>query len=139
MRLTRATHEIAESCLCRRVRAVSRRVTRLYDDALRATGLTANQLTVLVAVERLGPIGPSSLGDRLGMDKSTASRTVARMVEQGWLADDGSAGPRRALVTTVAGRERIRRAHAPWRQAQRQAAKLLGEELAAPLLSLPLA
>ena len=109
--LTGITAEIAESCLCRRVRAVSRRVTNLYDEALRPTGLTANQLTVLVAVDRAGPIGPTALGELLGMEKSTVSRTAARMIERGWLADARAAGGRRALEATAAGREKVRQAH----------------------------
>ena len=133
---TRVTGEIAASCLCRRVRAVSRRITNLYDEALRPTGLTANQLTVLVAVERAGPIGPTALGEKLGMEKSTVSRTAARMVERGWLADSPGGGPRRAFIATAAGRERIQAAHGPWRQAQRQARLAFGDELSKPLLSL---
>lgn len=137
MKPTSATNQIAATCLCRRVRAVSRRITKIYDELLRPTGLTANQLTVLVAVEKAGPIGPSALGERLDMDKSTVSRTAARMLEHGWLEDSGSGGARRELVATAAGRERIRAAHRLWRQAQRQAHLMLGEELAAKLLAAP--
>lgn len=134
---TPITREIASGCLCRRVRAVSRRVTNLYDEALRPIGLTANQLTVLVAVARSGPIGPTALGERLGMEKSTVSRTLARMAEHGWLTDAGIGGARRAFVETAEGRELIAAAHEPWRRAQGQARQALGEELSGPLLSLP--
>ncbi len=137
MSSTPITTEIAESCLCRRVRAVSRQITNLYDEALRPTGLTANQLTVLVAVERAGPIGPSALGERLGMEKSTVSRTATRMVARGWLTDAPAEGGRRALLVTTAGRRKIRAAHPLWRRAQRQARRALGDEISGSLLSLP--
>lgn len=131
--LSKATREIAAGCLCRATRELSRRITRDYDEALRGVGVTANQLTVLVAVERAGELAPGDLGERLGMEKSTVSRTVARMVERGWLNAGPAAGPRRWLRTTASGRRLITRAHAAWREAQRRAERTLGSTLAAAL------
>jgi DNA-binding MarR family transcriptional regulator len=135
MSLTRATAKIASECLCRRARALSRQITAVYDEALRGTGLTANQLTVLVAVERTGEIAPVDLGRLLGMEKSTVSRTAARMIGRGWLTEHPASGRRRALTTTAAGRERIREAYPMWRQAQNRTRTALGGDFADALVS----
>jgi DNA-binding MarR family transcriptional regulator len=136
MNLEKATREITTNCLCRRVRSLSRRLTKVYDDALRALGLTANQLTVLAAIERLGSVSSGELGEILGMDKSTVSRTVRRMIDNQWLAlsvSETSAG--RDLATTPQGRRLLGRAYTRWQQAQQKTAASLPPDLQRSLLN----
>ena len=135
MTINRAAEEIASECLCRRVRALSRRITAYYDEALRDTGLTANQLTVLVAVERAGEIAAVDLGELLEMEKSTISRTVTRMIDRGWLAASAGTARRRTLTLTAAGRELTREALPRWRVVQKQTREALGPELSDTLLA----
>ena len=85
MRLATISRDIASSCLCRRVQGLSRRITRLYDEALREVGLTANQLTTLVVIQRSGEVSSTELAQLLGAEKSTVSRTLSRMARNGWL------------------------------------------------------
>ncbi|NJM97421.1 MAG: winged helix-turn-helix transcriptional regulator [Phormidesmis sp. RL_2_1] len=77
--------QMSQACLARRLRQVNRTVTRLYDDALRPHGLTINQLNILAVIISEQHIRPGQLGQTLGMEKSTVSRTVDRMVGKGWL------------------------------------------------------
>ena len=42
--------DIRDHCFAKRARLLGRRVTRIYDEALRPAGLTSGQLTILVAV-----------------------------------------------------------------------------------------
>ncbi len=135
MRMGKATDEIASSCLCRGVRSLSRLITGLYDEALREAGITANQLTLLVAVERAGEIAPGELGERLAMEKSTVSRSVGRMIERGWLAAAPAEGRRRAIRTTAEGRKMIGRAHGSWRRVQQETRLALGDALSEALLA----
>lgn len=135
MKLTKATRDIASSCLCRRVQALSRRVTNLYDDALRHAGVTGNQLTTLVAIERSTGLSPGELAELLGADKSTVSRTVARMARNGWLTTSKT-GRLRSVALTPEGRTRIEAAHSCWRRAQESAAASLGENLVGAILGL---
>ncbi len=124
-----AAREIASHCLCRRVRALSRRITARYDEALRPTGLTVTQLTVLAAVERMGEVASVDLGAALDMEKSTVSRTVARMTCHGWLAASPGEANRRMLRLTDAGRLLLQAALPRWREVQRRVQEELGGEM----------
>lgn len=95
---------IATSCIAGRLRLLNRVVTNLYDDALRPFGLKLSQGNVLAVTAKLGVARPAQVCDLLELDTSTLSRTVDRMVGNGWLEilpdDDGrstrSASPTRA-------------------------------------------
>jgi len=77
--------QMSQECVARRLRQVNRTVTRLYDEALRPHGLTVNQLNILAVIISEKQIRPGQLGQALGMEKSTVSRTIDRMVSKGWL------------------------------------------------------
>ncbi len=77
--------QMSQECVARRLRQVNRTITRLYDDALRPHGLTVNQLNILAVILSEQQLRPGQLGQSLGMEKSTVSRTVDRMVNKGWL------------------------------------------------------
>ncbi len=63
------------------------------------------------------------------MDRSTVSRNVKRMCDQGWLATAPAPDARRHFIeATDKGRELLRRALRDWREAQRRARELLGDE-----------
>ncbi|MEO1400272.1 MAG: MarR family transcriptional regulator [Cyanobacteria bacterium J06635_1] len=109
-RLAKTPREIArqmsQECIARRLRQVNRMVTRLYDDALRSHSLTINQLNIVATVVSQGQLQPGQLGRMLGMEKSTVSRTIDRMVKKGWLeAGPGKDGRSQLLKATPSGRQ----------------------------------
>ncbi|MEO0455114.1 MAG: MarR family winged helix-turn-helix transcriptional regulator [Cyanobacteria bacterium P01_A01_bin.114] len=111
-RLTKTPREIArqmsQECIARRLRQANRMVTRLYDDALRSHGLTINQLNIVATVVSQGQLQPGQLGRMLGMEKSTVSRTVERMVKKGWLeVGPGQDGRSQLIKATPAGRQML--------------------------------
>jgi DNA-binding MarR family transcriptional regulator len=131
---TSAAEVIARDCIAVRVRALSRAVTSLYDEALRPHGLRAGQLNLLVAIARLGTARPGDLCRFLRMDKSTLSRDVEVLRRNGWLeVDDSGGGRARPLRLTAAGRDLLGSALPAWRQAQEKARALLGDEGAVAL------
>ncbi len=111
--------QITQDCVARRLRQLSRIVTRQYDEALRPIGLTVNQLNILALVVSQGQLRPGQLGAQLGMEKSTVSRTVARMESRGWI-DIGAGTDRRsqALKATYAGRQLLLQAAPLWQELQ---------------------
>lgn len=115
--------DIASNCFAVRTRIASRDMTRLYDDRLRPLGLRITQLSVLVAVSKMSDPMPSEIGDMLHLDRSTLSRTIQRLKDNGWIdelvSDDGRSRPVRL---SRAGKDIIRRAHPLWRNAQTEAA-----------------
>ncbi len=120
---------IATSCIAGRLRLLNRVITNLYDDALRPFGVKLSQGNVLAVTAKLGVARPAQVCDILELDTSTLSRTVDRMVHNGWLEiltdDDGRSHPFRL---TDNGRRLMERAIPAWEKAQTEANKLLGED-----------
>ena len=120
---------IATSCVAGRLRLLNRVVTNLYDAALRPLGVRLSQGNVLAVTAKLGVARPAQVCEFLELDTSTLSRTVDRMVANGWLEivpdEDGRSQPFRL---TAAGRRLMERALPAWEQAQAEAKKLLGDD-----------
>lgn len=103
-------------CACTALRKASRAATRLYDDALHASGLTATQYAALRAVQRGGRVPMTRVAEGLVMDRTTLYRTVRPLIAEGLLRCHDSEDDARAkrLELTTAGRRRVRRARAAW-------------------------
>src|SRR6478752_6870435 len=82
---TAGVERIATSCIAGRLRLLNRVVTNLYDDALRPLGVRLSQGNVLAVTAQLGVARPAQVCEFLELDASTLSRTVDRMVANGWL------------------------------------------------------
>lgn len=120
---------IATTCIAGRLRLLNRVVTNLYDDALRPFGVKLSQGNVLAVTAKLGVARPAEVCAILELDTSTLSRTVERMVANGWLEilpdDDGRSHPFRL---TEEGKRLMEKAIPAWETAQAEAKKLLGAD-----------
>ncbi|GAA0683402.1 MarR family winged helix-turn-helix transcriptional regulator [Streptomyces malaysiensis subsp. malaysiensis] len=124
---TSSIDEIVGDCLAVRVRLIGRALTSLYDSALDGHGLTIAQVNLLAALGKVGPCPPSRLGDVLQLERSTVSRNLNLLLNHGWVeAVSADAKGMREVALTAAGRAKIESVMPEWRQAQRQAAELLG-------------
>ncbi len=124
-----AAAEIGEFCAAGRVRKLSRAVSAVYDEALRPHGIRVSQLTILALVAALRQAAPSDLERYLLMDRSTVSRNVKRMCDQGWLATAPAPDARSHFIeATAPGHKLLQRALPDWRVAQRRARALLGDD-----------
>jgi DNA-binding MarR family transcriptional regulator len=121
--------EVAEECLAVRVRLLSRRLSRIYDGALRPLGLTVGQLTVLSVLDVSDCAPAGRVADLLAMDISTLSRNARIMESEGWITiERAERGNGRILHLTSAGRQKLRKAKPAWDRAQMEARELLGDE-----------
>lgn len=106
----------------------ARAITRAYDDALRATGLRATQLAVLAAVGARGAMSIKSLADSLEMDRTTLTRNLRPLEEQGYVVLAPERRHRsRMLTLTAAGRTALAGAVPLWKDAQGSIKRRLGE------------
>ena len=96
-------HEILSTCACHKTRMAMRSVTRAYDEALRPLGLRATQLLLLVAIAAEGAMSISALADTIGMDRSTLTRNVQPLEEEG-LIQRGGEGWRRTAERAIRSR-----------------------------------
>lgn len=120
---------VAADCVCRRARMVARKVTRVYDEALRPTGLKITQFTLLVAIGKGAPESVSLLADALAMERTTVVRNL-QLLEKDGLIEIGPEGIRRAraIRLTRSGRERLAAAYPYWEKAQETLRQRLGDD-----------
>jgi len=117
-------------CLCSPVRLLHRRITALYDEALRPHGVTSAQLNLLTAIEVLqGRATAPILVDAMAIEKSTLSRDLAGLQALGWVERAAVPGQRAtALRLTPKGRRLLDALLPAWEDAQRRARELLDDE-----------
>jgi DNA-binding MarR family transcriptional regulator len=119
--------EIVRDCLAGRVRLIGRAVTNLYDSALDRHGVTVAQVNLLAALGKVGPCAPAKLAELLQLERSTVSRNLNLLLGQGWIeARSSDAKGLREVALTRAGRAKIDAVMPEWRQAQHDAAQILG-------------
>jgi DNA-binding MarR family transcriptional regulator len=124
---THAADRIAGECLARRVRLLNRTITGIYDDSLRPMGLTSGQLSLLVVVAKRGPLSPGEVAKRMNMEKSTVSRNLDRMRQNGWVrVRQSDAGRKHEVTLTRSGRDLIQKCLPAWDEAQTRARAMLG-------------
>jgi len=134
--VAQAAETIAANCLAARIRLLHRTVTGIFDGALRPLGLTDAQLTILVVVANRGPVSPGAVARRLNMEKSTISRNVARMHNNGWLTIAEATGREQRLTLSAKGRALLLKALPVWTEAQAKTNAVLGQRGADSIRSL---
>jgi len=108
---------------------MSRSLTQLYEEALRALGLRATQFTILQVLSRSGEVSQSRLGEMLAMDSTTLTRTLDVMRRQGWLeARQGEDRRWRFWRLADEGEALLRRAEPAWEEVQARVRRRLGKE-----------
>lgn len=130
---TALAQAMQQQCLGMRVAYLHRLVSRRFDQALRPLGLSVPQLEIL-SMLILGeqPLRPSDVAERLGMERSTVSRTLALMTRNGLVETTETSPTGRSLWVTVTrdGRAALARAESAWRSAQDDVHDALGAEAA---------
>jgi DNA-binding MarR family transcriptional regulator len=112
---------VATECACRRLRGAARTVTRLYDEALRPTGLRATQYTLMVAADLHGEAPISGLADTLNLERTTLTRELKLLEERGLVTvTQGEDRRARIVKVTKDGRRALARGYPLWREAQRR-------------------
>ncbi len=137
MAAKRCAEAMGGECLAVRVRLISRVISRIFDNALRAHGLKVGQMSILAALAGLGEADPLELCRLLALDASTLSRNVRRMAMRGWIKPSPK-GDRRAhqLELTPAGEDLLLKAFPRWQAAQARAAEVLGVKNVAGLMKI---
>jgi DNA-binding MarR family transcriptional regulator len=121
-------------CNCYALRRATRRVTQFYDRALAPLDLRATQYSLLMEVERLGPISLIPLADAMVMDRATLGHNVRPLRALGYLTlSVGEDRRSRVVALTEAGREVMAEAKSLWAGAQRAFDAEIGTERAAEM------
>jgi|SRR5579863_652780 len=121
-------------CYCATLRQAARAVTALYDQVLAQHGIPGTQHTALQLMKAAPRLTTTELAEAIGIDQTTATRTLA-LIRKSGLAADSPGGDRRERrwVLTAAGEAALRRLRPAWERAQAQFEDRLGRSEAAAL------
>jgi len=130
----KSTDAQPQGCTHFKLRQLLRSVSRLYDGQIALAGLKGSQFSLLSHVLMLGPIAPSALAARMGMDASTLTRNLRPLIDKGWVLQGPGADARGRLVEiTPAGSAKHSEARHYWMRAQLSLNQLLGDAQVAEL------
>jgi DNA-binding MarR family transcriptional regulator len=138
-----STWNVIHECNVTAIRKASRRLTQLYDEALRPVGLRSTQYSILAELTANAGNPPTmrQLADSLIMDRSALGHAVRPLIRNELLALEESPADRRSRLITVTpkGWDLFRRAQLSWQEVQDHVAAAMGdgqaESLRAALLA----
>ena len=116
-------------CAGANLRRAARVATQMYDEAIRPSGLRGTQFTLLQALHWAPSISQKQLGELLGLDSTTLTRTLARLRRRGWVRSQPGADRRELrLFLTAPGEREFRRVLPFWESAQKRLRRALGRQ-----------
>jgi DNA-binding MarR family transcriptional regulator len=119
----------AAGCFCLASRQAARKITRLYDSYMQGSGVRVTQFTILSQLMLRGEMPIGKLAGILGMERTTLTRNLAPLEQQGWISIHAGDDPRARMISiTGQGRGVVRRSFPFWSKAQAHIGKLLGAD-----------
>ncbi len=119
------------------LRRASRRVTQVYDQALKPFGLRLTQYSLLANLLRNEDISITDLAELLDTERTTLTRNLKPLEAAGWLRiKPGPDRRSRAVAITPDGQAVVERAFPAWQQAERTFRAAMGREESAELRQL---
>lgn len=128
--------EVAGTCVAGNLRRVSRAVAKVYDAALKPSGLRGTQFNLMTAIIIMGPVAISKLAEVLVMDRTTLTRNLGPIQKQG-LVDISPGDDQRTRIVemTLEGKQIYQQALPLWDKAQNEMAGKLGNDRIKSLLA----
>jgi DNA-binding MarR family transcriptional regulator len=121
-------------CYCATLRQAARAVTVLYEEVLADSGLHATQYTALQVLERVPNLTTTELAQMIGIDQTTATRTLGLIKKSGLATDRvGTDRRERRWALTAEGQAQLQRLRPRWQAAQQAFEKRLGRAQALAL------
>ena len=114
-------------CYCATVRQAARAITVLYEQMLADSGLHATQYTALQLLDSAPNLSTTELAEALGIDQTTATRTLALIKKAGFASDTiGLDRRQRRWALSAQGQSLVRQLTPRWEAAQEAFEKRLG-------------
>lgn len=80
------TLHVRDHCLCLAVRRAARALSRRFDEAFRPLGITNGQFSLMMALNRPGPVRMVDVAATLAMDRTTLTASLKPLVQRGLVA-----------------------------------------------------
>ena len=106
-------------CYCATLRQAARAATTLYEEVMGDCGIPVTQHTAMQIMKASPNLTTSELADLIGIDQTTATRTLALIKKSGLAIDMPGADRReRRWALTAAGEATTRKVNQKWEAAQ---------------------
>ena len=115
--------------MCLHVQRAARALGRRFDEALRTVGLTNQQFSLLMSLNRPGPPGMGPVAELLAMDRTTLTAALKPLERRGLLkvAVDPEDRRGRKLHLTAQGKKLLAEAAPVWERTHAEVEARLGE------------
>lgn len=112
------TLEVRDGCLCLHAQRAARALARRFDEALRPVGLTNQQFSLLMALNRPEPPTMAPVARLLAMDRTTLTAALKPLEKRGLVVVEADPNDRRGrrMRLTEAGHAVLLDALPVWRQ-----------------------
>jgi DNA-binding MarR family transcriptional regulator len=123
------TLHVRDSCLCLHAQRAARALARRFDLALKPSGLTSGQFSLLMSLNRPQPATLGSVAALLAMDRTTLTANLKPLQRRRLLKAGVDPADRRArlLQLTAAGRKALSAAVPIWTELHAAIAAELGD------------
>ena len=117
-----------QQCIAFCVRKASRVMTAYFDEVLSDIGLKSTQLSILVTLANIGPVGMAALAEKLNLEQSTLSRNLKPLDKGGFISTRQSVqGRGKEAFLTQLGLRIVEKAIPRWEDAQNKALQALAD------------
>ena len=125
------------ACYCTGLRAATRKLTAIYDEAMAPVGVNIAQFGLLRRIGRRPALSLTDLAHMSELDRSTVGRNVLVLQRMGLVAAAAGEDQREATISLTIEGEAVVKDGAPlWDNAQHSIEALLGAEGSAQLQAL---
>ena len=110
------TIHVKDTCLCLHAQRAARALARRFDTALKPTGLTNQQFSLMMALNRPEPPGMGPVAKLLAMDRTTLTAALKPLAARGWVIvePDPTDGRGKQLRLTAEGARALSSAVPIW-------------------------
>lgn len=124
------------NCACFNVRKSARVLTQHYDTAMQSIDLRVTQFTILAALSAQSGITVTDLADFLMMDRTTLTRNLRPLENQGLVkTQPGDDRRTRLIKLSKKGMNKLEKAIPLWKQAQKDVTDYMGQKRFTDFLS----
>ena len=116
-------------CVCMSARRAANALTAYYDKMFGPLKITVTQFSLMINIKSAGTTNITDLTRVVKLDKSTLTRTLAPLVEAGYIYSERGQNRREVLLSlTEKGQQKMAEAFPLWRKMQQEMIELLGGE-----------
>lgn len=117
-------------CIWSKTAIAYRLLSAQYAGAFTGQDVTSEQVCMLFILHGAGEQTQRSLGQILGLEKSTMSRNISHLLQKGWIAAGKGTDRREVwLSLSTEGKKKVKALFPLWKKKQEEMEVLLGAEL----------